>query len=202
MLYGVLITFDDYPHIQKTITSIYDLVDKIICVDGRYVDFPGEIDFSTDGTLEYLKSIDKVEIINAYGLQEVEKRNKYLVGEMGDFYLHLDADEVWEGPLEIPDADMGISQLIQLKSGHTNGKRIRLFRHVEGLHYEGKHYWLKDKDGKTFALLEKPGAAYVGVPIEGKVVHHDRDRTQDRTWQKRNYYKILTKRENPIKEVV
>lgn len=199
---GVIITFDDWPTIQQTIESIYNLVDEIIAVDGRYIDFPGACDFSTDGTLDYLRNIDKVRLINAYGLTEVEKRNQYLVGSEGDIYLHLDADETWEGPAELPEgADMGISMLHQLKSGHMNGKRIRLFRHVEGLHYDKKHYWLHDGQGKTFALLDKPGNAYTAVPIEGKIIHHDIDRPGERTVVKKQYYRTLVRRENPIREI-
>ena len=200
MIYGVMICYNDMPTIVKTIESMYPLVDEIIAVDGKYIDFDYPGDYSTDGTTEYLESVDKVRVIYAAGLQEVEKRNKYLIGEVGDWYLHLDADEVWEGPCEIPLADMGISALHQLKSGHTNGKRIRLFKHTDGLHYEHKHYWLKDRQGQTFALLEKPGNKYFAAEIEGKIIHHDIDRPRGRVVPKRQYYRMLCKRENPIRE--
>jgi len=204
-LRAVLITYNDWPTVEKCIESVYDLVDEIIAVDGKYSDFAQmyDSDFSADGTLEYLKNVDKVRIIYAANLLEVDKRNRYLEGlKEGDWVLHLDADEVWEGPCEIPLADMGISQLVQLRSGHMDGKRIRLFRYIEGLRYCDKHYWLKDGQGRTFSLLEKPGESYVGVPIEGKIIHHDIDRPDERIMPKRAYYRILVKRENPIKEVV
>lgn len=199
----MIICYNDYGTIQKTVESIYDFCDEIICVDGKYSDFTQlyDSDFSADGTLEYLKNVDKVRIIYAANLLEVDKRNKYLEGlKEGDWVFHLDADEVWEGPCEIPLADMGISQLTQLRSGHMDGKRIRLFKYV-GQFYADKHYWLKDGQGRTFALLEKPGESYVGVPIEGKIIHHDIDRPPERTMPKRAYYRILMKREGPIREV-
>jgi len=196
-----MVCYNDMPQIVDTIESMYPLVDEIVAVDGRYIDFPGEEDYSTDGTREYLQSIDKVRLIDGAGFIEPDKRNLYLVGTNEDWYFHLDADETWEGPLEIPDADMGICTLVQLRSGHADGKRIRLFRHVEGMRYSGKHYWLVDGEDRTFSLLAKPGNAYTAAPIEGKVIHHDGDRSQERHKLKAKYYRTLVKREHAIKEV-
>jgi hypothetical protein len=203
MIYGVLITYNDYPLVCKTVSSLLPFCTEIIAVDGRYSDFPqiGGSDYSTDGTLEYLQSIDNVRIIHAAGLQEVEKRNEYLVGEVGDWYVHLDADEEWTGPLEVPDTDMGIVKLRRSVPKHYMD-RIRLFRHVEGLHYEGKHYWLKDSEGRTFALLEKPGDSYLAARLDNNlIIHYGEDRPPERVAAKRQYYRVLTKRENPIKEI-
>jgi hypothetical protein len=197
---GVLISYNDRPLIETTITSLLPVTNRIVAVDGRFSDFPGGSDFSTDGTLEYLESIEEVRVIRAAGLQEVEKRNQYLIGEVGDWYLHLDADEEWTGPLEIPDTDMGIVKLCRAKPIHYMD-RVRLFRHVEGLHYEKKHYWLHDGEGDTFALLEKPGNKYIAARLENNlIIHHGEERLPERTMAKRQYYRILSKRENPIRE--
>lgn len=202
-IYGVLVVYNDYPHIVDTIESMLPHVDEIVAVDGKYSDFPGVADGSTDETVQYLSGIDKVRIVEGYGLQEVEKRNLYLVGEVGDWYFHLDADEIWRGRFpQLPlEEDMAICRLHQLRSGHMNGERIRIFRHVEGLHYEGKHYWLRDNKGNTFALLDKPGDNYRIKRIDGHIEHHDGDRNQTRQNNKRKYYRSLVKRENPIREV-
>lgn len=204
MIRAVMVTYQDWPLIQQAIESVYPLVEEIVAIDGAYSDFPliNGSEYSTDGTREFLQSVDKVEVlIDGAGLTEPEKRNLYLVGKPGDWYFHLDADEVWEGPLEIPDADMGVCQLIQLRSGHADGRRIRLFRHVPGLHYEGKHYILKDGEGRTFSLLDKPGNAYTAAPISGRIIHHDGDRPQERHRAKKIYYRTLVKCENAIREV-
>jgi hypothetical protein len=201
MIHGVLVCYNDYPLIKKAVESILQFTGSIIAVDGRYSDFPGDTDYSTDGTTEYLESVDKVRVIYAAGLQEVEKRNQYLIGEVGDWYVHLDADEEWVGPLEIPDTDMGIVKLRRSVPQHYMD-RVRLFRHVEGLRYEGKHYWLRDGEGRTFALLEKPGDNYLAAMLDNNlIIHHGEQRTPERMAAKRRYYKILTKRENPIREV-
>jgi len=141
-------------------------------------------------------------IIFASGLQELEKRNRYIVGSVGDWYLHLDADEEWTGPLEIPKADMGIVKLERSIPIHMMD-RVRLFRHVQGLHYAKKHYWLHDSKERTFALLEKPGNHYKGKRLEKNlIVHYGEDRLPERVSAKRKYYRVLSKRESPIKETL
>ena len=196
---GIVPSYNDRTTIEACITSLLPVTNRIVAVDGRFSDFPGETDYSTDGTIEYLEG-QGVEVIRAAGLQEVEKRNCYLVGQVGDWYLHLDADEEWTGALEIPDADMGIVKLCRARPIHYMD-RVRLFRHVEGLHYEKKHYWLHDGEGRTFALLEKPGDNYTASRLDNNlIIHHEEDRLPDRRNAKRQYYRILTKRENPIRE--
>lgn len=203
MLYGVLITYNDMPHIKTTIESIYDKVDMIVAVDGRFLDFPSNADCSTDGTIEYLRSLDKVSLVIAEGKTEVEKRNLYLVGSVGDWYLHLDADEEWVGDVKWePDVDMMISTLRRKKPKQFMD-RIRLFRHVEGLHYDKKHYWLFDSHQRTFAILDKPGQGYKAGRHDGvKIIHHEDVRTPERMSEKKQYYRALCKIENRIREVV
>ena len=74
MLVGVINCYNDMPLIKNCIESIYSQVDKIIAIDGSYADFPDGSGYSTDGTIEYLTSLDKVELITTFGLSEVAKR--------------------------------------------------------------------------------------------------------------------------------
>lgn len=202
-VYGVINCYNDWPLIEAAVSSISHLVDLIVAVDGRYSDFEqiNGSDISTDGTLEYLERHNDVHISIVPNLSEVHKRNCYLMGQPGDYYLQLDADEVWHGPLEIPDADMGIVRLKWRKTGNWMD-RVRLWRHVPGQHYEGKHYILKDDDGRTFARLEKPGKSYSAARLEKNWIEHfDEDRPPQRQTLKRTYYRTLVKRENQIMEV-
>ncbi len=210
MLYGVMVTYNDIPMVKRAIESIYDHVDQIIAVDGRFNDFPGDTDVSTDGTIEYLRSLDKVTLVVATGMDEIEKRNLYLVGDRNDWYLQLDADEEWTGDPPHPpdDADACIVPLHRDRPQHDMA-RVRLFRHVPGLHYKHKHYWLKDGQGRTFALLDKVGNAYKGVKIKGnehsgsRIKHHDQERDGVRQSRKKTYYrKHLSPRERRIQEVL
>jgi len=201
MLRLVLVCYNDYPLIIRCIESV-PWVDEIIAVDGRYIDYPLGPMQSNDGTLEYLESIDKVNLIHAAGLQEIEKRNKYLVGEIGDWYLHLDADEEWVGPPPIIDPEVD-AYIIDFHRSYPVHKmdRVRLFKHVDGLRYEGKHYWLRDKNGVTFALLQQVGSVYRGARLGGvHIEHHELERSPERQRDRKIYYNVLSRRENPIKE--
>jgi len=207
MIIGVMITYNDMPHIIDTIESMYDKVDVIIAVDGKFRDFPELYgsDYSVDGTIEHLQSVDKVQLVLQSNLTEVQKRNLYLVGSDGDTYLHLDTDEVWQGSFRAPvDADMVICPLKFNVSPHKKYRimnRVRVFKHVPGLHYHAKHYWLRDRTNKTFALVDRPGNAYKAEKFNDiKIMHNEEIRDGDRMSAKKKYYKILHKTENRIRE--
>jgi hypothetical protein len=202
MLNLVLITYNDWPLVKNCVESVKDHVDEIIAVDGIFADFPmrtGDHPTSTDGTIEYLLSLDvETTLISYPGLSEVEKRNCYLLGEPGDFYLHLDTDEVVENPetlSEIPDADVC---WVAMHWTNRFARYPRLFRHVEGLHYEGLHYRLV-ADG-LFTDIQKTGEGYTRAAHPLKIRHDIALRPEYRTKQKLVYYRRLTQAEHEIKE--
>ena len=202
MLRLVLICYNDYPLIVRCIESV-PWADEIIVVDGRYIDYPLGPMQSDDGTIEYLESLDNVKLLLRPGLTEIDKRNEYLLGEPGDWYLHMDADEEWVGPQPYinPEIDAFI---IDFHRPYPVRKmdRVRLFKHVEGLHYEGKHYWLRDKNGVTFTLLQQVGKAYKGARLKDvHIEHHELERSAERQRDRKIYYNILSRRENRIEEV-
>jgi hypothetical protein len=196
------VSYNDYPLIVRCIESV-PWVDEIVAVDGRYIDYPLGPMQSNDGTLEYLESIDKVEVIRAAGLQEIEKRNKYLVGEIGDWYLHLDADEEWVGPAPVIDPEVD-AYIIDFHRPYPIRKmdRVRLFKHV-GQKYALKHYWLHDQQGRTFSLLQQVGNAYRGERLaDAYIQHHELERSPERQRDRKLYYNVLSRRENQIEEVL
>jgi len=205
-----MITYNDFPMVKRAVESVIDYVDRAIIIDGRFIDFPGETNYSTDGTIEYLRSVEKVSLILVAGKTEIEKRNLYLVNDRDEFYVHLDADEEWTGDPPIPpaDADACIVPLHRDRPQHDMA-RVRLFRHVPGLHYKHKHYWLHDGQGRTFALLDRVGDTYCGVKLKGNefegslIRHHDQERDKVRQSQKKTYYrKYLAPRERKFQEVL
>jgi len=196
--------FNDMPILKESIESVSPYVDKIIVVDGAYREFPHKDFRSTDGTLEYLKSIEKVELIEAKSAwkDQISKRNATLIGSVGDWYLVIDGDEIWTGDFRLPSADVGIIKCKRTSDG-AKYDRARIFKHIEGLHYEGKHYWLVDKNGKTFSLLADSGLRYSAERLFNRpsIIHKDDKRDYERMMAKKKYYMAHSARESKIKEV-
>lgn len=93
-----LIHYNDLQSMKRTIESIYDHVDYIIAVDGKFSLREGE-DYSTDGSTEYLQSLEKV-IIKKFTGYEHDKRNIYMEEATklkADAVLIIDTDEYLEG---------------------------------------------------------------------------------------------------------
>lgn len=201
MLICVMICYNDMPLIVEAIESVYDQVDRIVCVDGKYSEFPAVSDFSEDGTIEYLESLDKVELHFLAGTSQIAKRNSYLVGDPGDYYLMLDTDEQLVGTISIPSSDVGIVRMKDI-GDPKYFDRVRLFKHVEGVHYDSKHYWLKDGDNNTLALLKRAGSAYSEERVDSFTINHHASRRSDlRKVIKRRYYALTAPIERAIQEV-
>ncbi len=99
---ATIITYNDIETIEECIKSIENKVDRIIVIDGKFKDFPGVDEISTDGTLTVLVNHPMIEIFMLSGMTEVAKRNyPFNFVEDGDLILSIDADEILEG--EIPD---------------------------------------------------------------------------------------------------
>lgn len=205
MLNLVIITYNDWPLIKSCIEPVKEYVNHLVVVDGIFADFPmrpGDQETSTDGTVEYLLSLNiETSLIVAPGLPEVEKRNKYLAATgVGEWILHLDTDEVAENPetlLVLPNADVG---WVQMHWTNRFARYPRLFRHIDGLHYDGLHYRLVDSGGNLFTDIKETGSGYTRESHPLKIRHDIALRPDYRTKQKAVYYRRLTAHEHDIKE--
>ena len=198
MMVATIITYNDWPIIKSCIESIYDKVDKIICIDGSYADFPNGSGYSTDGTVEYLNSLDKVELMTTYGLSEVQKRNLYLESlSEGDIVINLDADEVLVGNIPTLDCDFGIIDLKDAHSKHIQRRATRFFRFRIGMHYENVHYtlyWNGKIINKLHQVISKDFTfEYVK---DFYILHNWNSRSDLRKYNKQIYYKKLIKKES------
>jgi hypothetical protein len=120
-------------------------IDRIIVIDGAYKDFPHTYPYSDDQTCQ---------IAGAFGCEwipapagrpwkdEVEKRNTYLVGEEGDWYFHIDADERLMGVL--PEPKDGNTYWLHINHRYGSGSSWipRLFQHKGDTRYFGAHHHL------------------------------------------------------------
>lgn len=206
MLNLVIITYNDMPLLQNCIESVLGHVDRVVVVDGIFEDFPCEsedLGYSRDGTLEYLQDLEAdVSLAIVPGLSEVEKRSLYLIGEPGDWYLHLDADERVLNPEELsslPDADVGLCHMAWENQSHWYP---RLFRHVDGVHYEGLHHRLVDGEGNHYVDIYGTGEGYTSVRHSLKIWHDRSRRPHERERAKGIYYARLTEKERPVKEML
>ena len=141
-----MICYNDMPLIEKAIKSVYDKVDKIIAVDGRYKDFTDWTGqwYSTDGTIEFLANLPKVELRFAANLYESDKRNEYLKGlEDGQTVLVLDTDEIVEGDIPELKSDIGLVRFSELNDRREMRLATRLFKYRNGMKYNTRFY----KDG-------------------------------------------------------
>ena len=193
-----IITYNDFPLIKNCIESVINKVDKIIIVDGKYKDFPGNNDFSTDGTLEYLESIDKVKLLKLAGVGEVEKRNTYLLNLAdGDVILNLDSDEALINELPELKSDFGILDLVDGYGRHVQKRATRFFRYRKGMEYKYCHYTMY-YDNKIVNKLQKvvnPDFSFEYIS-SCKILHNWHLRTDERKYQKEQYYKTLIQKES------
>jgi len=189
------------PILKQCIESVYNQVDRIIAIDGRYKDFPGRGWYSTDGTIEYLLSLDKVELIFAADMYEADKRNIYMeLLKDGDTVLILDGDEYIEGKIKKLDRTVDIG-LIKLGEPGGRYKRLatRFFRYRKGLKYCGIHFIL-EIGGRWFNNRVHAINGFRNRNINTfKIIHLHRKRNRNRKEQKDKYRKLCRARESKYK---
>lgn len=100
MSFGVeLLFFNDINSLKRSIPTYIDFVDHIIAIDGRHTTDKEYKILSDDGSREYLKSIDKVTLINMF---DYEAKKRIRVKEMCkdlniENLLIIDSDEYVRG---------------------------------------------------------------------------------------------------------
>lgn len=154
--------FNEIDVIEQSVRSVMPLASHFIIVDGAYEDYPSEIDYSTDGTIEKIQSLlgDRATIIQAPRLRELEKRTLYLFAAQKqftekDWILVIDGDDVFEGDaveiqhmMENPNISLGQIGLYHPDTGRS-GQGTRFFKlSIPRLHYWRSHYELWDADGR------------------------------------------------------
>lgn len=89
-----LIFYNDRASLKRCLDSL-TVLNPVFCIDGRFPNFSGDGDLSTDGSRELVKSYTNTILVDYPG-SEVDKRNKYL--ELAAKYglshlLIIDSDE-------------------------------------------------------------------------------------------------------------
>ncbi len=186
-LIACIIAYNEQELLPQCLDSIVGKVDKIVLVDGRIAAFPGIGASSTDNTIEIARS---------YGAQvittdtpypcEAAMRSQYLVGDPGDWYLLIDADEKCMTALpsvaDLPDGVNAYAVHIRMIGAPTQVWRPRLFRHTGRMEYRQIH----DALFSNGTLISRPE----DVPQLRSVwfAHYQMIRSENRRNQKRLYY--------------
>ncbi|MCL4498715.1 MAG: hypothetical protein M1335_00505, partial [Chloroflexi bacterium] len=187
-----------------------DGVDEIVLIDGAYAGFPHEVPWSTDGSLEWIKELQRVdprirliECERAWE-DEVKKRSAYFAGGDGDWCLVIDSDERLVGNeanhmerlkeyLAVYPFDCVLLDVETRPSTTPMERYARIYRHLPGLRYETTHFNVV-ADGKKVtldAMWSGRTAVYRGLFI----VHLKQDRGSARLGDSWRYYQEMAMRE-------
>lgn len=141
--------FNEEKGIARCIESIHDVVDEVWVYDGAYRQYPHQLPYSTDRTLEIASKYPKVKIFEtqtAYENQCIKRTKMFENGRKGDYFFKLDADEYVVNPEAIREnlkGDVGwcwtVSNLYEFPV-----VTARIFKWRAGMHYAGRHHWLYD----------------------------------------------------------
>lgn len=185
MIIGVMCAYQEAAVVGDGLASLRAAgCERLVVVDGAWRHFAwyGDEPGSTDGTVEIARSwgAQVIEPPADGWSDEVTARNGYLVGEPGDWYLVLDADERATGVLPtVLDAPEGVYQLWVRTPGIAPVRRMRLVQEDGSLRYQYAH-WAMYRQGR---LLDQ-GALSDAVAIE----HVGRPGDTDRAMRKAAWY--------------
>lgn len=158
--------WNDLGALQASVPTWKMYVDHVIVVDGSYDTVGCEL--STDGTREYLRAqFDSIEILDAAGMSQCEKRTRYLErGKPGDYLFVIDADEHVLNPsalAALPSCDIGWARIRSPLYTREYGQP-RIFRWRPGLTYAGRHHWMYEGT-RLFCTHQYGGPGYAHRPV-------------------------------------
>jgi len=187
---AVIAAFQEEAMLAGCLESLQGQVSRIVVVDGAYAHFPCEVPVSTDATREIALAYGAEWILPPEDAQgepvawadQMAKRSAYLIGDEGDWYFHIDADERLVGCLPVPEDGQHYALQIFTRELH-NTWVPRLWQHRGWMRYEGSHnaLWSDDR------LIHMKGSVRVD-PSDCRFLHLAHLRHEDRQRDKGKYY--------------
>lgn len=205
-----LLFFNCLKNLQRSLPTYIDHVQEVIAVDGKHK--MGENGFnllSTDGSREYLKSFDKVKLIDRPNDYEVEKRKLVKNLCTTTDLIIIDSDEYIEGDWEkfflsyerIKTLDVQHKDLYKLKLQRSDLPDSYVdfpfvyYNPQEFTYYQNKHAIPIKKSRANEIGVFAPDSFY--IPISGIRVMHDHKLSTPENWIVRNAHNnFLLKFEN------
>jgi len=163
MLIACYNVYNENKHLPESVKSVYDHVQKIVFVDGRYKGFYNDKPVaSDDGMLQWIKDKSndpdgKFHLIKAPKRpwrNQAAKRSAYLIGKEGDAYLIVDGHDVvteWR-KINLLMGEIGFARVDQPEEDPPMSVKVpRLFAHKPGIKYV-THSYLEYGDNEFFNL--------------------------------------------------
>lgn len=198
-LFSVYQEMNNLPRAMASVERVIPHEVVFVTVDGRYPDFEGDTDYSTDGTRVFARDKGHLLSVSDY---ECEKRSAGLefidtLAKAGDYVLVLDADEELTELFGWPER-VGSFDFTRTAGLIVTYGRCRLYRWEPGLRFRHRHYDLYRAGGALYASLEDaPNFTTVGAGV-----HHNDAHDSERVAKKKNYYAKLRARESHPSEKV
>ena len=131
-----IVAYNRAKALRRAITSVQLVADRVVVVEGRFIDKPGGSIRSIDGTAEVASEMGAEVIQPPDAKPQPEQRDLYLLGKPNDWYLVLDSDETLQGAFPKQDvlaSNMSSYQLV-IKGPSSWSPypvpTIRLYRHI------------------------------------------------------------------------
>lgn len=181
---GVMTAYQEAEYIGEALQSLLTIgCERLVVVDGAWACFPryAEGPHSTDGTQEIARSFG-AEVIPAPAKgwkTQVRARNAYFVGQPGDWYFILDADERVIGRLPAR-LEGDALEMWRITPGVTTPDRImRLVKEDGTLKYCYTHYALF-RQGRIIDRATTLDSVVIAHP--GRPGDADRNNRRDVAW--------------------
>jgi len=197
VIIGCLIFYNDpLEMLDRALASLREAgVDWIVAVDGAFERHPHSHDASGKPVRDLVRSKVDVYLDTPHRAwdTEIEKRNMYLVGTVGDVYVVLDSDEELKGNLSYAYQDSLGWQVRLEQEGLADRPVWRVFRHFEGIHYYGTHHAV------CLGVIPLNHLVVRTLP-EAWIKHYTNDRSNQRKQDKGVYLRDLSNQERQFRE--
>jgi hypothetical protein len=195
-------SYSDYHSLKRMCSSIYELVDYIITIEGKFALHPGII--SHDETMEIYREFPNICMQEAQNFHESEKRNLYLdqckklkidfgiIIDSDEYIIEADKKTFYDNLLKLP----GKTEILGLKfynceSGYSYSPR--LWSNPGEIRYINHNIWQVENQVKI--------SGFKTENVEGLTIKTSNDDLRSKDWLEGTYqYQLrMFKHENKVR---